>query len=165
MRLNLNGRGCGIDVDFSQVQILQPETDYENLANKPYINGVELSGNIPSTDMGLGIVYYRTTEEWNAQSSLISEKGVVYIYSDASSYLDDENIEHDIAGIKIGDGTSYLIDLPFMTEKDAEKVSAHIADTVSHVSQADRDAWDSKVYAFVDENDAENLILSPVAQA
>lgn len=56
------------------------------------------------------MIRYDTTANWDAQSQLIAERGVVYVYSD---HAVDEN-SHLVAGIKIGDGTSYLIDMPFV---------------------------------------------------
>lgn len=55
-------------------------------------------------------IRYDTTANWDAQPQLTAEQGVIYIYSD---YEVDENNQL-IAGIKIGDGTSYLIDMPFV---------------------------------------------------
>lgn len=66
----------------------------------------------------LGSNYYikiSTTAEWNSQLNLIGQRGTVYIYSDRESFLDENDNSIDVPGIKIGDGTTYLIDLPFVT--------------------------------------------------
>lgn len=56
------------------------------------------------------MIRYDTTANWNAQVQLTAERGVIYIYSDHAVDEDGKTV----AGIKIGDGTSYLIDMPFI---------------------------------------------------
>lgn len=58
-------------------------------------------------------VYYRTTAGWNEQPSLIAERGAIYVYSDHSSVIIDGQTK-SVPGIKVGDGTSYLSDMPFL---------------------------------------------------
>lgn len=91
-----------------------------------------------------------TTANWNAQSTLVSQKDCVYVYTDHHT-VDGQ----DIPGIKIGDGNAYLIDLPFT---DAAFI-AHIADDSLHVSDADRESWENKVSCFV-EPDSTKLTFS-----
>ena len=50
-----------------------------------------------------------TTAEWDAQSSLISEKDVMYVYTD---YTEDSSGTL-LPGIKVGDGVTLLSQLPF----------------------------------------------------
>ena len=54
-------------------------------------------------------VLYASTATWNSKPQLISLKGYIYIYSDYRQNLQGDNI----ASMKVGDGTSYLIDMPF----------------------------------------------------
>ena len=56
-------------------------------------------------------VYYGTTEYWNSLPELVAGAGYIYIYSDYQT-VDDE----DVAGIKVGNGTTLLKDLPFTDE-------------------------------------------------
>ena len=100
-------------------------------------------------------VYYDTTENWNSQPTLLSKRGVIYVYSDAGSLN-----ENDVPAIKIGDGTSYLIDMPFVGEDAATDLYAHIQDSGIHVTSAQKVFWNNKSSAFTDPEDAENLILS-----
>jgi hypothetical protein len=65
-----------------------------------------------------------------------------------------------IAGLKIGDGTSYLIDLPFVTDKMASILLNHIGDNSAHLTDAEREFWNNKITCYLDHNDLENLILS-----
>ena len=84
--------------------------DYNPLINHPRINNIELIGNKTSADLGIPYVFYNTTEYWDTQSTLVAIEGAIYIYSD---YKQDE-LGRYIPGIKVGDGTTQLIDLPFI---------------------------------------------------
>lgn len=82
-------------------------------------------------------IYRDTVSGWNAQTTLISEENAIYVYTD----YDTDSQGNVVPGIKIGDGLAYLIDMPFVDEVMQE----HIADTVIHVTQADKDNWNNKV--------------------
>lgn len=81
-------------------------------------------------------IKHDTTEGWNSQPKLIAEEGVIYIYNDYK-ILDGK----PIAGIKVGDGKAYLIDIPFTDELLYE----HIDDVDKHVSEQDRIFWNNKL--------------------
>ena len=100
------------------------------------------------------IVHIDTTAHWNAQSQLIAESGHVYVYLDYT-IIDDE----PIPAIKVGDGTSYLIDMPFVAGND-ELWNEHINNTVIHVTAADKVFWNNKVTCFLSAVDAENLVFT-----
>jgi len=62
------------------------------------------------------VMLTKTTAEWNAQPTLMSAKDTIYVYSDYREKTDP--ISGDACYIpraKIGDGTTYVIDLPFAT--------------------------------------------------
>lgn len=147
------------DVDFGQIYE-RPITDYATLENKPSINSVTLEGALSAEDLGLGRVYYDTTANWNLNQSLISVKGAVYIYSDHEFIEDDIGNRIPVAGLRIGDGTSYLIDLPFVNSLTTRMLIQHVANQTVHVSEAEREFWDNKVSAYLDPQDEEALILS-----
>ena len=96
----------------------------------------------------MGRVYYDTKAGWNAQDTLISQEHAIYVYTD---YKTVGNVTYQ--GIKIGDGTSYLIDLPFL---DAE-LQAHLQNNTIHITSSERAAWNSKVGVSVS---GENLIFA-----
>ena len=100
------------------------------------------------------IVHTDTTEHWNAQPQLIAESGHVYVYSDYT-IIDDE----PVPAIKVGDGTSYLIDMPFVAGND-ELWNDHIRNTVIHVTATDKAFWNNKVSCFLSAVDAENLVFT-----
>lgn len=74
-------------------------------------------------------IYYDTTEMWNSQNKLVAQKGCIYIYKDYQTILNEDGTTTMIPSMKVGDGTSYLIDLPF----------------VDSITQEERDFWNNKV--------------------
>lgn len=92
-----------------------------------------------------------TKENWDAQTTLIAEENIVYVYS--NQYTVDGA---SIPGFKIGDGTSYLIDMPF----NDDIMARHIADTNIHVTLEEKECWNNKVTCFIDANDLENLVFT-----
>ena len=148
-----------IGVNFGSVQPVT-ESNYNNLINKPQINSVTLEGNVPLEELGLRGIYYDLTYNWNNKRDLIAEKGYVYIYSDHQTIDDAQGRHIPVAGIKIGDGTSYLIDMPFTTDAVSASITSHINNRQVHVSDSDRQFWDNKVSAFMDRLFNENLVLS-----
>lgn len=100
---------------------------------------------------GTDKIFYNTTEYWNSRPTLLTKQGYIYIYSD---YKQSEG--ENIAGIKIGDGTSYLIDMPFIDKP----LDDHIADTVSHITAQERTFWNNKVRCFIDPENTEKLVFT-----
>lgn len=98
-------------------------------------------------------VLYNTTANWNSNPKLKSKKGYIYIYSDYKQNEQGQNI----AGLKVGDGSAFLIDLPFIDEL----VYEHINDVVRHITQEERLFWNNKVRCYVDiETDESKLIFT-----
>lgn len=98
---------------------------------------VELENyNVPVQE---AVIHEGTTAYWNAQSSLIAESGHIYAYTD---YTTVEG--NDSPGIKVGDGVTILSELPFVSG-DTTVLDAHIANTVIHVTAAEKESWDNKV--------------------
>lgn len=128
--------------------------NYNTLVNKPKINGVTLIGNKTSEELGLNLVHIGTTEYWNEHRDLIALNGHLYIYSDYRVYE-----EQGIPGMKVGDGTTYLIDIPFIDGNELA-LRRHIEDTHVHITDAEREFWNNKVTSYISEADGENLILT-----
>ena len=116
------------------------------------------SGGSLSGIMGIGSgggsskIFYGTTQFWNEKPTLIATRGGIYVYSDHSKDPDNK----DIPAIKIGDGTSYLIDMPFTDDTYAR----HILDTVVHITQEEREFWNRKVSCHIDPTNNQNLIFT-----
>lgn len=147
-------------IDFSELYLLNFGADYNTLLNKPTINQITLEGALTAEDLGLGRVYYDTTLNWNVQTGLVSEKSAVYVYSDYQKIPDRKGNFVDVAGIKIGDGSTYLVDLPFVTDSTTNIIMSHINDTGIHVSSREKNFWNNKVSSYLDGTDIENLVLS-----
>lgn len=133
--------------------------NYNNLRNKPSISGVILQGNLTLQDLNGAPVYFDTTNNWNTYSGLISEKNAVYVYTDYKQVSIGNNVKL-IPGIKIGDGSAYLIDLPFITDSNTQTIANHIADTQIHTNSVEKGYWNNKVTCNIDQEDSENLIFS-----
>lgn len=96
-----------------------------------------------------------TTAQWNSNIELLSLKDVLYIYSDYRTVKNEKGEEVFLPGLKWGDGTTYLIDLPFLnTDVMNDMMLDHINNKVIHVSLQDREFWDNKL----------NVSLSPEQQ-
>ena len=161
MRLNVHMCECGSTFHTSITGLQSAtENDYNKLRNKPTINSIVLEGALNARDLGLGSVYYDTTANWNMQSSLIAEEGTIYVYSDYYHIDDGEGNMVPVAGIKIGDGNAYLIDMPFVTDALTSSILTHVSNTQVHVTPQEKAFWNNKVSSFLDGEDAENLIIS-----
>ena len=142
------GGNSGVDV-----------TDYLRLTNKPQINNVTLQGNLPLVDLGLRPIYYGTRASWDQQAGLISEAGALYIYSDYKIVTSETGESTVIPGIRVGDGTTYLVDLPFISESNVQTVIDSLSESNSLVTPQDREFWDGKVSARVEAASPETLVL------
>ena len=106
-------------------------------------------------DNDVGKLHYDTKANWNSHSTLISQLGHIYVYSD--NYQVGDNI---YPGIKIGDGNAYLIDLPFIDTRVDEKIDDHINDMIRHITSQERTNWNAKVTTRINAQDEENLIFT-----
>lgn len=90
-----------------------------------------------------------TTAYWNRQIGFVPKYGEIIIYSDHKTAVVDGKTVY-IPGIKIGSGNGYVQDLAFVSggsgsDGDSELLFAHIADTIVHVTQGERDYWNNKL--------------------
>lgn len=90
-------------------------------------------------------IRYNTVSGWNSQVHLISENRVLYVYTDYKTNSEGEYIP----GFKVGDGTSYLIDKPFI---DAIYEN-HINNTEIHITELEREFWNQKVRCYLGPNE------------
>lgn len=123
-----------------QRTLINPEVDWSQITNKPE---------------NIAKIFYNTKEGWGNQAGLIGEKDALYIYTNAS-----EEDGKNIPNFKIGDGSSYLIDAPFITDTTMKVLNEHINNDTIHVSAADRERWDNKVRAYHSTVDEENLVFT-----
>ena len=85
-------------------------------------------------------IRFGTTSQWAAQTSLVSEAETVYVYTDHSQ----DRYGNALAGLKVGDGSAYVVDLPFVDAAYAE----HVADTNIHVTSQEKAFWNNKVRCY-----------------
>lgn len=97
-------------------------------------------------------VLYASTATWNSQPQLISARGYIYIYSD---YRQNDQ-QQNIPAMKVGDGSAYLIDMPFTDDL----LYAHIADNIRHITQQERESWNNKVRCYIDPLNEHRLIFT-----
>ena len=89
-------------------------------------------------------IWAKTTSEWNNKINYIPAAGTIIIYLDYKTVEKDTENIMNIAGLKIGDGNSYLIDLPFLGELD-QSFYDHINNTTVHITTAERQFWNNKL--------------------
>lgn len=87
-------------------------------------------------------VLYGTTMEWAQDKTRIAQKGVIYVYSDYAKTTNWTGTEVSVPGFKVGDGTSYLVDMPFAQGALNDEIKDHLANAKIHVSDDDRERWD-----------------------
>lgn len=92
------------------------------------------------------IYYSKTTAQWNAEITTIGEKNVLYIYTDYKT-VEQQGEEYFLPGLKVGDGTSYLIDLPFLNDTSAlnQALLDHINNHIVHITPEQRAFWNDKL--------------------
>ena len=95
-------------------------------------------------------VLFNTTSGWNSQTSLVSKVNTLYIYTDHQT----DGQGNNVAGIKVGDGSAYVVDLPFTDVIATE----HIEDTTIHVTESEKNFWNNKVRCYYASGD--NLIFT-----
>ena len=103
-------------------------------------------------------VYCDSTAGWSTQTSLVSERGAIYIYTD-KTYLAAGGTT-TAPGVKIGDGLAYVVDLPFQSDLIGEEVLQEVAEMSGSVTEEERQFWNHKVSAYLVAQDTENLVLS-----
>ena len=108
--------------------------DYNRLINRPQINSVTLSGN--QTPADLGLMSENTAAGWAVMPDYVPKAGEICLYSDT-------------AKIKIGDGSAFIVDLPFIGEQDIqtlrEALRRHMEDMTAHVTTREKEFWNNKL--------------------
>ena len=102
-----------------------------------------------------------TTAEWNSERLFVPMRGEIIIYMDHGHIQDRQGNTIYVPGVKIGDGSAYLIDLPFVNDDVAygilEELRQHTGNQVVHITQSEREFWNNKLNVTVENG---NLILN-----
>lgn len=128
---------------FSRLKVGDGTT---NVVRLPFVGALNINGQS---------IEVATTNEWNARINYIPNKGDILIYSDKAILNDNTTV----AGIKIGDGLAYGIDLPFVGDDIAENLMGHINNTTIHITAAERTKWNGKLNCN-DEITNETLVFT-----
>lgn len=130
-----------VSVSVAQHSVSGSADDERNIGgNASLIQRITGELNLPSG--GRKEVISGTTEEWNSRPNYISVKDIVYVYTD-HNVIDGQ----PVPGIKIGDGVTFLIDLPFVTGG-------------CEVTEEQINFWNEKVSVFIDPNDPETMVFT-----
>lgn len=102
-----------------------------------------------------------TTANWNLQLSFIPLRGEIIVYTDHHQVEDSQGNLINVPGLKIGDGSAYLIDLPFVggdeTSEIITELRQHTGNTTVHVTAENKTFWNNKLNCQVNSG---NLILN-----
>jgi len=97
-------------------------------------------------------VLINTTSGWQESYSYIAPRGTILIYTNRGTVTETVNnveVTKTVPGIKIGDGSTPIIDLPFVGDDVIALVRAelndHINDNVRHITAEERTFWNNKI--------------------
>ena len=100
--------------------------------------------------------------EWQSRYNFIASRGTVMIYTDHGT-IEVDNNTITVPGIKIGDGSTPSIDLPFVGDDIKQQIMTtlnnHINDNVRHITAAERTFWNNKLNCE-DTINSNNLVLN-----
>lgn len=94
-----------------------------------------------------------TTDNWELYPNTISEKNTIYIYTD---YQINDDLTY-VPGIKIGDGESTIVELPFIDDYINSRITNIL---LNAITEEERQFWNNKVRCYMDENVSETLIFT-----
>lgn len=114
---------------FSRLKVGDGST---NVVRLPFIDAGTING---------GTIEIGSTTEWQEKLTYIPNQGTILIYTDKDTLNDNTTV----AGIKIGDGLAYGIDLPFIGDEISENLLDHISDAIKHITAAERTKWNNKI--------------------
>lgn len=145
-----------LENEFAQSSHTHPvDSELSNTSANPLENRAihrAIAQAVESMQLHRPEVYFNTTAGWAAQSELVGQANTIYIYTD---YQEDED-GNPIAGLKIGDGSAYLVDAPFLDTLYLE----HINDTDIHVTPAEKEFWNNKVRCFYSLTDNDTVVFT-----
>ena len=153
----------GVNDQYARGDHVHPsDTSRIPTSEKGAANGVaelDANGVVPTSQLpAFTQVFIDTESGWNSQTTLIAQDGAIYIYTDHGT-AEVGGTTVPVPGIKIGDGTSYLIDMAFVAEDIAQKLQEHISNTTVHITSAERQEWNDKVTCYMSTQDTECLVF------
>lgn len=88
------------------------------------------------------------TQHWNEARGFIPLAGEVIVYNDYKTIrkeIDGEEQNIYVPGVKIGDGQTYVQDLPFIDAELRETIMNHINNQNIHVTLQEKLFWNNKL--------------------
>ena len=158
--LNVNGTGAK-SIFYNDVQISANMLTEGNIYTFIY-DGVNwnILGDITGKNIMIG-----TTSEWQQHYNYIAPNGTILIYSDhgtLTQIINDQEVTKIVPGIKIADGSTPVIDTPFVGDDVIiplkKELDDHIHDNIRHITADERNFWNHKIDCE-DNVTANNLIL------
>ena len=111
-------------------------------------------------------VLINTTSGWQALYNQTYPRGTVLVYTDRGTVtenVNNEEVTKTVPGVKISDGSTPIIDLPFVGDDVIAAIRAeintHINDNVRHITAAERAFWNNKINCNDTVTDS-NLVLN-----
>lgn len=115
----------------------------------------------PTNHKGFAGIEFGTTEYWDERPTYVPVEGMIIVYTDYDSYVDEETGETIyIPAIKVGDGNAYLIDKPFIGDNIKEALVEHVDNSLIHVSEEDRLSWNNKITCDDNAQDSDMLVFT-----
>lgn len=100
-----------------------------------------------------------TTANWNANPTFVPLDGEVIIYTDYQVRTDQYGNVITIPAVKIGDGRTYGVDLPFVGDDIRAVILAHIDDSSVHTNALEKTFWNNKLNVNDTQEVIENVLI------
>ena len=93
-----------------------------------------------------------TSAEWQEHYNYVGPRGTIMIYSDHGTItetVNNEEVTKTVPGMKVADGSTPVIDLPFIGDDVAAAIRSelndHINDNIRHITAEERAFWNNKI--------------------
>lgn len=121
-------------------------------SERPVQNKI-VTGAINQLTAAMPKVTAKTVQEWAQQTGYVPANEEIIIYTNYESVVEN-NETVLVPNIKIGDGSTYVQDLPFIDKVLRQTLIDHVNDTAAHVTAADKLFWNNKLNV----NDLEEVV-------
>ena len=145
--LNVNGTGAQ-NIYYNNIQIGADMLSENHIYTFVYdgVNWIVL-GDIADTN-----VLINSTSGWQILYNQIYPRGTILIYTDhgtITEIVNNTEVTKTVPGIKISDGSTVIIDLPFVGDDVAaairSEINTHINDNIRHITAQERTFWNNKI--------------------
>lgn len=144
LRISFEGFVLGAEIcvyEDNSVKLFGEKIDWDRIYNAPEIP-TKLSQ--LDNDIDISNIESGTTEYWNNRIGYIPRLNSIIVYTDYDVVVED-GVSRYVPNIKIGTGNAYVQDLVFVNDGVRERVLNHISDNVIHITEQERELWNSKL--------------------